>query len=116
LLYLCWLFVVTVAFLYNTAAAPLRTAFFKSAVYNTTGTAPPPAASDVASVSTVCNSSVNANGTATVGVNSTAGHWNQSIPGQETDGIRYLVVFNARRDQIGCAFYQRRLCDDVAHR
>jgi len=39
--YLCWLMLVTVAFLYNAAVGPLRTAFSRAAIYNVTGVYPP---------------------------------------------------------------------------
>jgi len=42
--YLCWLLLVTVAFLYNAAVGPLRTAFSPAPVYNLTGVYPSSAA------------------------------------------------------------------------
>ena len=38
--YLFWLLLVTVAFLYNAAAGPLRTAFSHTPIYNVTGVYP----------------------------------------------------------------------------
>jgi len=42
--YLFWLLLVTVAFLYNAAAGPLRTAFSPAPIYNVTGVYPASAA------------------------------------------------------------------------
>ena len=39
--YLFWLLLVTVAFLYNAAVGPLRTAFSPAPIYNVTGVYPP---------------------------------------------------------------------------
>ena len=38
--YLCWLLLVTIAFLYNAAVGPLRTAFSRAPIYNVTGVYP----------------------------------------------------------------------------
>ena len=38
--YLFWLLLVTVAFLYNAAVGPLRTAFSRTPIYNVTGVYP----------------------------------------------------------------------------
>jgi len=48
--YLFWLLLVTMAFLYNAAVGPLRTAFSRTPIYNVTGVYPAPATSSRADV------------------------------------------------------------------
>jgi len=66
-LFLCWLFIVTIAFLYNTIAAPLRTAFHSAPIYNITGNYP---SSPTRDVITTSNCVIEGNNTDSVNVTS----------------------------------------------